>query len=126
MQKAATFFTEKKKQWAENIHLPYKFQGTRKILCQQEKQEQESTFSLSQMGSVQPCLNTLPWQENSGIYTNFLLSTIEDTCAIESTLNALPTSHPENAKQPDSFILYLTRNHKEMQDIEAQKEGKTR
>ena len=78
------------------------------------------------MGSVQPCLNTLPWQENSGIYTNFLLSTIEDTCAIESTLNALPTSHPENAKQPDSFILYLTRNHKEMQDIEAQKEGKTR
>ena len=65
---------KKKKQWAENIHLSYKFQGTRKILCQQEKQEQESTFSISQMGSVQPCLNTLPWQENSGIYTKSYLS----------------------------------------------------
>ena len=54
------------------------------------------------------------------------LSTIEDTCAIESTLNALPTSHPENAKQSDSFVLYLTRKHKEMRDIEAQKEEKTR
>ena len=78
------------------------------------------------MSSVQACLNTMPWRENDGIYTKSYLSTIEDTCAIESTLNALPTSHPENAKQPDSFILYLTRNHKEMQDIEAQKEGKTR
>ena len=69
---------------------------------------------------------TMPWQENSGIYTKSYLSTIEDTCAIESTLNALPTSYPENAKQSDSFVLYLTRKHKEMRDIEAQKEEKTR
>ena len=78
------------------------------------------------MSSVQACLNKMPWRENDGIYTKSYLSTIEDTCAIESTLNALPTSHPENAKQPDSFILYLTRNHKEMQDIEVPKEGKNK
>ena len=54
------------------------------------------------------------------------LSTIEDTCAIESTLNALPTNRRENALKSSSFMLGLAQNHKKMQDMEARKDGKTR
>ena len=54
------------------------------------------------------------------------LYTIEDTHTIEPTLNALPTNHWENALKSSSFMLCLAQNHKKMQDMEAQKDGKTR